>query len=64
MNRFDKVIVRDDLWEYWKIDFFSYFSTETQRYVCMTKSWQYCIPYSEEVDKYIGTKEYIKNNKI
>ena len=50
-------------WGYWKIDFFSYFSTKTQRYVCMTKSWQYCIPYSEEVDKYIGTKEYIKNNK-
>lgn len=48
---FDKVLVRDDDSQEWRIDFYSRFmdiSATSYPYQCMTKYWKQCIPYNEE----------------
>lgn len=44
---FDKVLVRDCDSAIWNIEFFSHIDNcvKTFKYVCLTNSWEQCIPY-------------------
>lgn len=51
---FDRIIVREDVDEPWRCDFFSYMTKEGY-YMGTSCSWTYCLPYNEETAKLIGT---------
>jgi len=53
---FDKIIVRDNTWTEWTIDFYSH--TDQDGYIIGTGgvAWSQVLPYNEENAKLIGTK--------
>ena len=55
---FDKVIVRQTEEETWHIDIFECYMSDIPEspYTCMVGAWKYCVPFSEETAKLIGTK--------
>ena len=53
---FDKVLVRDDEDEMWRIDLFSH-TIETGEYVCLEYAWKQCIPYNEQTAHLLGTAD-------
>lgn len=53
---FDKVLARDTEDSTWCADFFSHIDEE-YRYACVGATWDFCIPYNEEMAKLIGTTD-------
>ena len=53
---FDKVLVRDDDNQKWRIDLFSH-QRDNGLYVGFEYSWKYCIPYNEETKHLHNTTE-------
>lgn len=52
---FDKVLVRDDYGQEWKIDFFSHYKKDvTYKYSCLKSCYRQCIPY-EGNEHLLGT---------
>ena len=56
LQPFDPVIVRDSKNQEWEANFFSrYSSWENKRpFICIDKSYNYCLPYNEITAKLIG----------
>ena len=55
LKPFDKVLVRDEDDDYWRIDFFSHEDVEfNYRFICMKDKWRQCIPY-EGNEHLLGT---------
>lgn len=55
---FDKVLVRDYPYGFWRADFFSHAVPQENGkllYVCVGDCWSQCLPYNEETAKLIGT---------
>lgn len=54
---FDKVLVRDDYGQEWKINFFSHYKKDvTYKYSCLKSCYRQCIPY-EGNEHLLGTKD-------
>lgn len=53
LKPFDKVLVRDDDNEKWRIDLFSH-QRDNGLYECIDYSWKYCIPYNEQTAHLLG----------
>lgn len=53
---FDKVLVRDDNNEKWRIDLFSH-QRDNGLYVGIEYSWKCCIPYNDQTAHLLGTTE-------
>lgn len=57
LQPFDKVLVRDNPLSKWRPDFFG-FTVQHEKYIICTGSfWYQCIPYNEETEHLVGTKE-------
>ena len=58
LKPFDKVLVRDELDNLWKADFYSYIKVNNiYKYRCIGDIYNYCIPYNDDTKHLIGTKE-------
>ena len=61
LKPFDKVLVRDNLSEWWKCAFFSHIRTEEEttlyRYATTANVYVHCIPYNDETKHLVGTIE-------
>lgn len=57
---FDKVLVRDSSLATWRANFYSHLAGENN-HVCISSTWNQCIPYNEETKHLVGTnKPYTK----
>lgn len=55
---FDKVLVRDDIHERWRISIFSnYLEKGGYPYACMNGVYRYCIPYNEQTTHLVDTNK-------
>lgn len=57
---FDKVIVRDSCYECWRCALYSHKRNEGDsiyRYATLDSSYMYCIPYNEDTECLVGTKD-------
>ena len=55
---FDKVLGRNEKYEVWEADFFSYYREESQYpFRCIGFNRKYCIPYNEETAHLLGTTD-------
>ena len=52
---FDKVLVRNNYNERWRVDIFGFMLNDC--ICCCTINWRYCIPYNEETKNLIGTTD-------
>ena len=53
---FDKVLVRDDDGDHWRIDLFAREEVEfTYRFICMVDKWKQCLPYNDQTAHLLGT---------
>ena len=53
---FDKVLVRDDDGDPWRIDLFEREEVEfTYRFICMIDGWKQCLPYNDQTAHLLGT---------
>ena len=59
LQPFDKVLVRDDLSEKWRCDFFSHIYNDSIQYPYFTirDMFKYCIPYNDDTRHHLGTTE-------
>lgn len=57
LKPFDKVLVRDNIEQNWRCDFFSFFYTTEPKIVCkcVTDIWKYTIPYNDYTKHLVGT---------
>ena len=57
---FDKVLVRDSSLTTWRANFYSHLYGKNN-HVCISSTWNQCIPYNEETKHLVGTnKPYVK----
>lgn len=56
LKPFDKVLVRDNCESNWNPDIFGYIRDD-RRCQCVYSFWKYCIPFNEETEHLMGTKE-------
>ena len=56
---FDKVFVRDSSSERWRANFYSHID-KNNKHVCMSSTWNYCIPYNEETACLVSTNNEYK----
>ena len=57
---FDKVLVRDSSSVTWRANFYSHLDGKNN-HVCISNTWNQCIPYNEETKHLVGTnKPYTK----
>lgn len=57
---FDKVLVRDSSLATWRANFYSHLDSNGL-HVCISSTWNQCIPYNEETKHLVGTnKPYTK----
>lgn len=59
LKPFDKVLVRDNLVNFWKCDHFSYVDdthTGTYKY-CTSLYYKFCIPYNDDTKHLVGTSD-------
>ena len=57
---FDKVLVRDSSLAMWRANFYSHINNGNS-HVCISSTWNQCIPYNEETKHLVGTnKPYTK----
>lgn len=59
LKPYDKVLVRDEIYERWKCDFFSYINDDNDGYpyIVTTTCYKHCIPYNDETKHLIGTTD-------
>ena len=58
LKPFDKVLVRDTLYNNWVCNLFSHIiEIKNYLYKCIVNSYGYCIPYNDDTKHLIGTKE-------
>ena len=58
LKAFDKVLTRDEHFEDWSCDIFSYISDdEPFKYITISNSWKCCIPYNDDTKHLVGTKD-------
>ena len=57
LQPFDKVLVRDELSDCWRPEFFWTFTDEPRQAICFNLCWQQCIPYNEETKHILGTSD-------
>ena len=56
LQPFDKILVRQSIFDYWLCDNFSFMNEDAAcRFWCSSNYWYYCIPYNEETKHLIGT---------
>ena len=56
LKPFDKVLVRDDDGDHWRIDLFAREEVEfTYRFICMVDKWKQCLPYNDQTAHLLGT---------
>ena len=56
LQPFDKILVRQSIFDYWLCDNFSFMNDDAAcRFWCSSNYWCYCIPYNEETKHLIGT---------
>ncbi|MEE0931440.1 MAG: hypothetical protein U0L64_00105 [Clostridium sp.] len=61
---FDKVLGRNEKYEVWEADFFSYYREESQYpFRCIGFNRKYCIPYNEETSHLLGTTDEWKGGE-
>lgn len=61
---FDKVLGRNEKYEVWEADFFSYYREESQYpFRCIGFNRKYCIPYNEETAHLLGTTDEWKGGE-
>ena len=58
LKPFDKILVRDEEYQLWRCNFFSYIHKGiTYPYVATNLGYIFCIPYNEETKHLIGTND-------
>ena len=58
LKPFDKILVRDEEYQLWRCNFFSYIHKDiTHPYVAINLGYIFCIPYNEETKHLIGTND-------
>lgn len=59
LKPFDKVLVRDEDSENWRVQLFSYIieSVTCYPYFCINNPYKYCIPYNSDTKHLVGTNE-------
>ena len=59
LKPFDRVLVADSMFKYWRCLFFSHIieNEDTYPYVCGYDSYKYCIPYNDDTKHLVGTTE-------
>ena len=58
LKPFDKVLVRDCENDMWKVDFYSHKDADGEfTYVCIGRSYTYCIPYNDDTKHLVGTAD-------
>ena len=58
LKPFDKILVRDEEYQLWRYNFFSYIHKGiTYSYVATNLGYIFCIPYNEETKHLIGTND-------
>lgn len=57
LQPFDKVLVRDESDDDWRIDFFGFFDKKSRFCAVTTSMWHYCIPYNEDTKHLLGTAD-------
>lgn len=53
---FEKVLVRDSIYDVWRASFFSHIKEDDERYVTTGLCWKFCIPY-EGNEHLLGTTD-------
>lgn len=53
---FEKVLVRDSIYDVWRASFFSHIKEDNERYVTIGLCWKFCIPY-EGNEHLLGTTD-------
>lgn len=54
---FDKVLVRDEDEDCWKINLYSHKPQNSKSYYCLRYSWSQCIPYNDETKHLLGNTD-------
>ena len=58
LKPFDKILVRDEEYQLWRCNFFSYINKGiTYPYIATNSGYIFCIPYNEETKHLIGTND-------
>ena len=60
LRPFDRVLIRDSSNAKWSCNLFSHIDKESYSecpYVCEGFEWRYCIPYNDDTNYLVGTKE-------
>ena len=58
LQPFDRVLVRYNSDDMWKVDFYSHKGvSKTYPYRCIGSPYSYCIPYNDDTKHLIGTKD-------
>lgn len=59
LKPFDKVLVRDECYERWRCEFYSYFHDDNggYPYFVINDAHKYCIPYNYDTKHLVGTDE-------
>lgn len=59
LKPYDKVLVRDEIYERWKCDFFSYINDDNDGYpyIVTTTCYKHCIPYNDDTKHLVGTDD-------
>ena len=58
LKPFDRVLVRDDNKDKWFCEFFSYkLGANIFRYICISGDYKQCIPYNDDTQHLVGTKD-------
>ena len=58
LKPFDRILTRDEHYEFWSCDIFSHISEdEPFKYITISNSWKYCIPYNDDTKHLVGTKD-------
>ena len=57
LKPFDKVLVRDECYERWRCDFYSYLHDDNggYSYIVINDAYKHCIPYNEDTKHLVGT---------
>ena len=59
LKPFDRVLVRDESYERWKCEFYSYLHDDNRcyPYIVINDAYKHCIPYNDETKHLVGTTD-------
>ena len=57
LQPFDKVLVRENVYDFWRAVLFSHIYTPSHRAECNSMLWKECVPYNKETKHLVGTTE-------